>query len=188
MEGRCVPDLIATPALDHPPVTRGGVTLAVVDAGRMTSIAPFPGQEAAVHAALSAMGLGFPAPNRALGGPSGSIVWTGRAQAFLIRAEAPALAGLAATTDQSDGWVALRLTGPAAPDVLMRLVPLDLRATAFLPGHAARSGLNHMPLILWRDETGFAILTFRSMARTAWHEIETAMEVVEARVRLAGRP
>ena len=182
-----MPDLIATPALANAPVTRGGVTLAVADPGRMTSISPFAGQEAAVHAALTAIGLGFPAPNRALGGQDASIVWTGRAQAFLIRADAPHLQGLAATTDQSDGWVALTLTGPAAPDVLMRLVPLDLRLAAFPPGHAARSGLNHMPMILWRDAQRFVIMTFRSMARTAWHELEGAMDMVEARARLAGR-
>ena len=182
-----MPDLIATPPLDHPPVTHGQATLAVTDLGRMTSIAPFPGQQAAVHAALSAIGLGFPAPNRVVSGPASSIVWTGRAQAFLVGAEAPALTGPAATTDQTDAWVAMTLGGPAAADVLMRLVPLDLREGSFLVGHAARSGLNHMPMILWRDVTGFTLLTFRSMARTAWHEVETAMQGVAARARLAGR-
>ncbi len=182
-----MPDLIATAALDHAPVTRGQATLAVTDLGRMTSIAPFAGQEGAVHAALSAIGLGFPAPNRVLTGPASSIVWTGRAQAFLIGADAPPLPGLAAVTDQSEGWVALTLGGPAAADVLMRLVPLDLRAAAFPVGNAARSGLGHMPLILWRDTEGFAILTFRSMARTAWHEILTAMDGMEARAQLARR-
>ncbi|MGQ0565733.1 MAG: sarcosine oxidase subunit gamma [Gemmobacter sp.] len=180
-----MPDLIATPALDHPPVTRGQATLAVVDLGRMTSIAPFAGQEGAVQAALSGLGLDFPAPNRMHEGQGARIIWTGRAQAFLIGPAAPDLGGLAATTDQTDGWVALSLSGPSAADVLMRLVPLDLRA--FAPGDAARSGLNHMPLILWRDAAGFTILTFRSMARTAWHEIETAMEMLEARARVAGR-
>lgn len=182
-----MPDLIATPALNHAPVERGGATLALTDPGRMTSIAPFAGQEGAVNAALAAIGLGFPGPNAVIAGPAGSIVWTGRAQAFLIGAAPPALDGLAATTDQSDGWVALRLSGPAAAQVLMRLVPLDLRDAAFPAGQAARSGLNHMPLILWRDAEGFVVMTFRSMARTAWHEVETAMDGVEARTRLAAR-
>ena len=182
-----MPDLIATAALDHPPVTHGQATLALTDPGRMTSIAPFAGQEGAVHAVLSAIGLGFPAPNRVVSGPTSSIVWTGRAQAFLVGAEAPVLTGLAAITDQTDGWVALTLSGLAAADVLMRLVPLDLRPMAFPPGNAARSGLNHMPMILWRDATGFTLMTFRSMARTAWHEVETAMDGVEARARLSGR-
>ncbi len=182
-----MPDLIASVPLDHDAVTRGQATLALADPGPMTSIAPFAGREGAVHDALAVLGLGFPAPNQSLTGPTASIVWTGRAQAFLIGAEAPALAGLAATTDQGDGWVALCLSGPAAAEVLMRLVPLDLRVAAFPPGAVARSGLNHMPLILWRREADFLVMTFRSMARTAWHEVETAMEMLEARLRLAAR-
>ena len=92
-----MPDLIATPALNHAPVERGGATLALTDPGRMTSIAPFAGQEGAVNAALAAIGLGFPGPNAVIAGPAGSIVWTGRAQAFLIGAAPPALDGLADT-------------------------------------------------------------------------------------------
>lgn len=182
-----MPDLIATPALDHPPVTRGQTRLALADPGRMTSIAPFPGQIGAVGAALSAVGLAFPPPNAMIAAGPARIVWTGRAQAFLIGADCPDLTGLAATTDQSDGWVTLTLAGAGAADVLMRLVPLDLRAAAFPPGRAVRSGLNHMPLILWRDAEGFTLMTFRSMARSAWHEVETAMEMVEARARAAAR-
>jgi sarcosine oxidase subunit gamma len=177
-----VPDLIATPPLTEPPAARGQATLALADLGTMTSIAPFPGQEAAVSAALTGLGLTFPAPNAVVAAQGARIVWTGRAQAFLIGAEAPDLAGLAATTDQSDGWVALSLTGTAAADVLARLVPLDLRAMAV--GRAARSALGHMPLILWREEAGFILMTFRSMARTAWHEVLVAMEGVEARARV----
>jgi heterotetrameric sarcosine oxidase gamma subunit len=71
-------------------------------------------------------------------------VWTGPDQAFLIGAPAPDLTGLAAVTDQSGGWAALQLQGPGAEAVLMRLFPLDLRARAFAPGHAARAPLGHM--------------------------------------------
>jgi heterotetrameric sarcosine oxidase gamma subunit len=182
-----VPDLIATPALDKAPVTRGGVTLSVADLGAITSIAPFSGHIAAVSAALRPLGLPFPEANRTIAVAGARIVWTGRAQALLIGMPAPDLAGIAATTDQTDGWVALRLTGAAAAEALMRLVPLDLRAAAFPPGHAARSGLNHLPLILWREDDGFVVLTFRSMARTAWHEIGAVLDAADARARLAAR-
>jgi sarcosine oxidase subunit gamma len=135
-----------------------------------------------MSAALAGLGLTFPAPNTVVAAQGARIVWTGRAQAFLIGAEAPDLGGIAARTDQSDGWVALSLTGAAAADVLARLVPLDLRAMD--AGQAARSALGHMPLILWREADGFILLTFRSMARTAWHEVLVAMEGVEARARV----
>ena len=69
-----------------------------------------------------------------------------------------------------------------AHDVLMRHVPLDLRLHAFPVGRAVRAPLGHMSAILLREsEESFLVLTFRSMARTAWHEVETALRTVAAR-------
>lgn len=182
-----MPELIAKPALEVAPVTLAGVTLAVTDPGPITTIAPFPGQEKAVAKALKTMGLSFPEPNGSVGSGSARLVWTGREQAALIGVPpVDGLLGVAAVTDQSDGWIALSLTGVGADQVLMRLVALDLRAQIVPPGTAVRSALNHMPLILIREETGFLILTFRSMARTAWHEVESALRGFAARSRLPG--
>ena len=179
-----MPDLIAkTPCAGlHLPVTHAGVTLEEWLPGPLTSVAPFAGQEKAVTKALKTLGLAFPAPNTmAQSGPARSV-WTGRGQAFVIGAPVPATAG-AALTDQSDGWAGLRLTGAAAADVLARLVPLDLRAMA--AGTAARSLLGHMPLVLMRPDTdSFEMLVFRSMARTAVHELDTAMTQLAGRAAL----
>ena len=166
-----MPELIAKSALSGQTVTHNTTTLAEVTLGQITSVACYPGQLAAVTAALGA----FPAPNAHDGG----LCWTGPEQAFVMGRAVPDLTGLAATTDQSGGWTALRLSGPLAVDALMRLVPLDLRA--MMPGAAARAPLGHMQMILMRDEQGFVILIFRSMARTAWHEIETALKMCAAR-------
>jgi sarcosine oxidase subunit gamma len=175
-----VPDLIAKPALGLAPVTYGAVTLAEAAWTSVHSLAPFPGGEAGVNAALAPLGLGFPAPNSWTAGKDGAqIVWTGRAQAFLIGARPPADIP-AAITDQSDAWVTLHLMGPQAREVLARLVPLDLRGAK--AGQAARSGLNHTPLILMVEgPEAFRLMTFRSMARTAWHELTNAMEICAAR-------
>ncbi len=174
-------DLLASPPLDHAPLTHRGATLALLAPGPITSIAPFPG--ANVDNALKPLGLAFPAPNRFTESNGARLVWTGRDQAFLMGAEPPALDG-AASTDQSDGWAAFTLQGPDAEAALARLVALDLRATAFPVGHAARSGLNHLPMVLARTGAdAFLILTFRSMARTCWYELETAMTGVAARAQ-----
>lgn len=178
-----MPDLLPTPPLSHAPVTQAGTTLASADLGPMTSIAPFLGRRAAVEAAL---GMAFPEPNTVVTAGEARLVWTGRDQAFLISAPAPDLTSLAATTDQSDGWAAFTLTGPLAAEAMMRLVPLDLRASAFPAGRAVRAPLNHMNMILMRAEEGFTFLCFRSMARTAWHEVETALTHLSARARVAG--
>ncbi|MDN5788184.1 sarcosine oxidase subunit gamma [Pseudorhodobacter sp.] len=176
-------ELIAKSALaGQEPVSHGGVSLAEVDLVQITSIAPFIGQEKAVAAALKPLGLAFPAPNTVSVIGKTRLAWTGRGQAFLIGVPPGDWSAIAACTDQSDGWAALALTGVRAAEVLARLVPLDLRAMG--PGSCARSSLGHMPMILLGVPDGFEILVFRSMARTAWHELEASMRMLAARKAL----
>lgn len=168
-----MPNLIAKSALfGRAPLTLSGTTLAEAQIGPITSVAAFSGKLAKVKKALG----GFPAPNTV----SGNLIWTGPEQAFVL-GQAPDLSGLAAVTDQTGGWAALRLSGPLAADTLMRLYPLDLRAAHFPKDTCARAPLGHMQSILIAEEAGFLILIFRSMARTAWHEIETALQTLTAR-------
>lgn len=175
-----MPSLIAkTPLAGHWPETHGDLTLSEVALDRITSVAPFRGQEAALAKALKPLGLAFPTPGRFAEQGSAVLVWTGRDQAFLIGPplETPA----AALTDQSDGWACLRLEGPGAEVALARLVPLDLRAQAFPPGTVARTALGHINCILLRRAAAFEILVFRSMARSAWHDLREAMQRLAAR-------
>ncbi len=177
-----MPDLIAKPALGRAPMTMAATTLAEAAWTRITSIAPFPGQAGSISAALAPLDLSFPPANRFVQSAFGRIAWSGREQAFLFGPEAPPNLA-AAVTDQSDAWVMLDLTGPQAQAVLARLVPLDLRAAT--PGMAFRTALNHMPLLVMVDHAQvFRLLTFRSMARTAWHELQDALSGIDARLGL----
>lgn len=179
-------DLIPTPPLDHPPLAAADAVLALVDPGPLAQIALFHNTDPGVSGVLEPLGLSFPDPGRVSAAGDLRLVWCGRDQAMLIGAAPPdGLAAQAAVTDQSDGWVCLALTGAGAVAVLSRLVPLDLRAAAFPPGHAARSALSHLPLILWREDDGFRLMTFRSMARTARDEIAHAMAHLAARAAAA---
>ena len=174
-----MPDLIAKPALGHAPLTLAETTLAEATWAPVYSVALFPGKEMAVAKSLKSLGLSFPKPNTWAEKGGARIVWTGRDQAFLIGAEVPPDMP-AAITDQSDGWVTLTLAGPQAKAVLSRLVSLDLRNVN--KGDAARTALNHLPLILITEEPdSFRLMTFRSMARTAWHELSEALQKLEAR-------
>ena len=176
-----MPELIAKSALEGRSLNLGGVSLAEVDVGPITSVAVLPGGAKAVARGLKALGLAMPEPSTFVEKKGLRIVWTGREQAFLIGAESPVLEG-AAVTDQSDGWAVLSLSGPAAADVLARLVPMDLRLSACPVGTALRSQLNHMNAVILRTgDYAFEIMVFRSMARTAWHELETATHMVAAR-------
>jgi heterotetrameric sarcosine oxidase gamma subunit len=178
----CVPELIAKLPLGLAPLTHGQVTLSEWALPRMTSVAPFVGQDKAVAKVLKGMGLTFPAPNRTSVADDVTLIWTGRNQAFLLNADPAPLVATCALTDQSDGWAAFTVSGPQAEAVLARLIPLDVRASAFAVGHAVRAPLNHMNAVLWRTGPyAFTLLVFRSMARTAWHEIADVMAMVAAR-------
>ena len=180
-----MPELIAKSALEgQGPLTLGGVTLAEAVVGQITSIAVFAGKEKAVAKALKPLGLTFPEPNCWSVKGDARIIWTGRDQAFLTGVEPPMIEG-AAVTDQTGGWATLSVSGTAAVEALMRLVPLDLRLMAFPVGRAVRAPLNHMNAVLIRTgDYAFDLMVFRSMARTAWHELESAMQALEARAML----
>ncbi len=176
-------NLIATAPLGFvKPVTLAQTTLTQMDWVQITSIAPFQGREGEVDKALAKIGLGFPAPNTLQAKGAARIAWTGRAQAFLMGEDCPDLGDAAAITDQSDAWARFALAGPAAVDTLARYVPVDLRLTALPVGASIRSQLYHVPLCLMRlGVDSFEVLVFRSMAQTAWHELESALRTLAAR-------
>lgn len=164
------------------PLTAGALTLSEAQPDRITALQPWPGQEAALGEALKAIGLGWPAADRALGHGKATVLWSGRSQAFLLNAAPDGLAPFAALTDLSDGWAGLSLSGPGAAAALARLVPVDLSPGAFPEGASARTGLGHMMLLLHRTgRDAFALYVFRSMLASAVHEIGLAMKSMAAR-------
>lgn len=166
------------------PKTIGTLTLSEVDAGRITLVAPFEGQQKAVSAALkSALGIAFPAPNRTTGTVPRAI-WCGMGQALVMGADCPDLP--AALVDHSDAWAIVRLEGAGARDVLARLTPVDLREARFKRGHTARSLIAHMTAsITCVGANAFEIMVMRSMAGTLVHDLEQAAQGVTARKALA---
>lgn len=166
------------------PLTVGDVSLTEASTRQIWSIQPYPGSEAALHGALP---NGFPAPNRTSGKEGARLLWSGRAQAFWIADSAPdaALAAHGALTDQTDAWCVLRLEGVGSADALARLTPLDLRPSQFKRGHTARSLVGHMAAQITKLPKGFEVMVFRSMAGTAVHELQVAMQSVAARRALS---
>ncbi|HCP80899.1 MAG TPA: sarcosine oxidase subunit gamma [Octadecabacter sp.] len=180
-------NLIAkTPCAGLLPKTIGTVTVTEVNAGQMTLLAPHRGQKKAVSDALkSAVGVGFPAPNRCLG-TAPRAMWCGQEQALLIGAACPELAG-AACVDHSDAWAIVQIDGADAVAVLARLTPLDLRATEFKRGHTARTLIGHMTGGITRlGAHSFEVMVMRSMAGTLVHDLTQAAENMAARA-LQGR-
>ena len=169
------------------PIARGSLRINEETVGRITSIAPYKGQDRPCSEALQAAhGMAFPAPNRRTGKTGARAVWFGQRVAVLIGpAPEASLAQYAALTDQSDAWAVIRLEGAGAQDVLARLTPLDLRAGVFKQGHTARSELAHMAASITKvGRNAWQIMVFRAFAQTLAHELRVAAESVAARAGL----
>lgn len=187
-----MPELIAKAAIEAEALHLAGLTLSVREPATLSLIAPFPGGEEAVAAALRPMGLGFPAPGLVCRSGETRLIWAGQGQALLMACTALLPASLgdhAAMTDQSDGWTCLELRGDMASAALARLVPIDLRKRAFGPGRSACTVLGQIPLLLVcetpADEAElFLLLVPRSMARSAWRGLSTVLHNLEARQSL----
>lgn len=164
------------------PLVAAGSRLGEVEAGQMTSIAPFDGKQKAATTALKELGLKFPGPNKVAVKGKTRLVWWGRGQAMLMGVEVPkALAGIAALSNQSDGWAVMELSGAQSEAVLARLAPIDLREAVFPKNTVARTMLGHMTATIVRvSDESFEIAIMRSFARTAVHEISVAMKSVAA--------
>jgi sarcosine oxidase subunit gamma len=160
----------------------GTVTASEVVHASITSVAPLKRRTQEVSDALeAALGIRLPPPGRLTGTDRARVVWTGMDQWFVLGTPPPALPG-AAVTDQSDAWGCLALEGAGAPDVLARLVPVDVRPDAFGTGHAMRTLLGHMACVLMKTGDGrFEIMVYRSMARSVAQDLNRAMRMVAAR-------
>jgi len=80
------------------------------------------------------------------------------------------------STDQTDNWCALELSGPQARAALARICMLNLHPQAFGPDHAARTVMEHMgAMILRSGDDAFLLLSARSSAKSFLHAVETSV-------------
>lgn len=172
-----------TPFASLLPLNIGQATLEEVDAGHMTSLSPFGEASDLSRALEKAHGIAMPKPNRTTGKYGARCIWFGRGEVLLMGpAPDKALGMHAAVVDLSDAWACVTLSGAASVDVLARLVPVDLRSTAFKRGHTARTQVLHMSASITRvGADRFQILVFRSMTATLVHDVKQAMAAVASR-------
>ena len=85
------------------------------------------------------------------------------------------LDGIAAVTDQSDLWRTWRITGPTAPDLLARLLPIDLDPAVFRAGDLALTRLGHLDCRVWRLSAEiYELAVARSYADDLVHALRLA--------------
>jgi heterotetrameric sarcosine oxidase gamma subunit len=116
-----------------------------------------------------------------------TVIWTGPDQYLAIddahketehfdfaRDLAAQLGDAASVTDVTGARAIIDIAGPQAPDVLAKLVPIDLDDAVFPPGAAAATLAGHLAVLLWRhaDEPArYSIATPRSFAASLAHAV-----------------
>jgi sarcosine oxidase subunit gamma len=188
-----VPDftLTAAPPLAGYDRSFGDIQLSAPKDLAIVSIAlPLGGEAAAEKAIKSAFGIALPEVgiSATTKGSAEAIMRLGADQAFVLfpcatpDAEpqiAARLKGVAYTTDQTDAWCALQISGPGARRALERICPIDLHPDAFKPNAIARTVMEHMGAIVARtDEDTYLLLSASSSAKSFLHAVEVSAQNV----------
>ncbi|MDA4844472.1 sarcosine oxidase subunit gamma [Hoeflea poritis] len=83
-------------------------------------------------------------------------------------------------TDQSDSWAVLRVSGTRCREALERICPLDLHPQTFVTGAVARTVMEHLGVIIFRDgEDSFLLLSARSSAPSFLHAVVTSAKNIQ---------
>lgn len=80
-------------------------------------------------------------------------------------------------TDQSDGWAMVSISGPNSRQALARICSLDLHENVFKKGAVARTVMEHMGTVIFRDgPDSFIVFSPRSMAKSLLHAVTTSVK------------
>lgn len=183
--------LTAAPPLAGYDRSFGDISLKAPEHLGIVSIAlPLGGEDAAKKAIKTAFGIPLPeiGMSAVAKDKASAIMRLAPDQAFvLFPCEAPdaepqiaaRLKGTAYTTDQTDGWCALEISGPGARRALERMCPVDLHPDAFALNAVARTVMEHLGVIVVRtgDDT-FLLLSASSSARSFLHAVEMSAQNV----------
>ena len=166
----------------------GGMLTAPADFAVVSFALPLGGEKPAATAIKTAYGVALPDVGKSALSKDGAarVVRTGLDQGFIIFTHATPdaephvaarLKGKAYTTDQTDVWVGLELTGPRARDVLERICPIDLHPDAFAEGDAARTTVEHLgTLIIRTGPDAFLLMSASSSAESFLHAVELSID------------
>jgi methylglutamate dehydrogenase subunit D len=90
------------------------------------------------------------------------------------------IAGEAAwCTEQSDSWVSLKLAGDNRYKVLERTCSIDLDPDVFADGQVARTSMEHLSTILYRQGDSFILMSPSSSARGFIHMLEESIRFID---------
>jgi sarcosine oxidase subunit gamma len=169
--------------------TLGGIRLRAPEGLAIVSLAlPLGGEAAADKAVKAAYGAALPEVGTSVVTGEARLVRLGTDQAFVIfnhdgpdaqAMVAQKMQGAAYTTDQTDVWVGLEISGARCRAALERICPLDLHPGAFGVDRAARTVMEHLGVLIIRTgEEAYLLLSASSSAQSFRHALHLSMENV----------
>ncbi len=188
-----MPDMIlkARPALDGYSESFDGVELHEAVGLAIVSMAlPLGNEDAAKKAIKAAYAADLPAVGKSVLSKDKMVrlAMLGQDQAFAIfKHDGPDARSLVAgkirdaayTTDQTDVWVGLVISGPRARAALERICPLDLDPGIFATNDVARTNMEHLGTLIVRVcEDTFLMMSASSSAGSFLHAVETSIRNV----------
>jgi sarcosine oxidase subunit gamma len=187
---------------DHGTITAAGpgVTLQERRPLAIFQVIALGGSEAAVRSGLAtALGTApADAAGRAARKDGTAILWVGPGRWLVVEAERAgrdlgaillrAVADPAVVTDISQGRSVIRVSGPAARDLLAKGFPVDLHPRAFPVDACAQSLLGHVGAFVHAVDAvpSFDLYVARSYALTAWEWLVESAAEYGCRVAYAG--
>lgn len=84
------------------------------------------------------------------------------------------------TTDQSDVWVCLEVSGPQTLKVMERICPIDLHPDHFKINSVAQTTMEHLGTIILRSaKNTYVLLSASSSANSFLHTLETSIKNIQ---------
>ena len=179
-------DLTRTAILDHYDRTIGGLRLWERPELALVSLAlPRGREEEAGRVINEAFGFDLPEPGHSVANGIHRLIWMSPDQMMLVFEDNAPLAeptvrdvlkACCYTTNQTDGWVILSITGSRVREALSRLCSIDLHERVFPVGAVARTVMEHMGAIVLRDgRDSFLLLSASSSARSFLKAIQDSI-------------
>lgn len=182
--------LEAAPLLGGVDLTIGTICIRERDDLAIVSIATPHGGDAALAGAIqSGWALELPSSTQSTVSGNTRAVSTSPDQMLLIfphaapdaeRVVQAKLNGAGYTTDQTDNWVVLELSGDDVLHALERLSPVDLSRAAFPENASARTVMEHMgALVIRTGPDTFLLMSASSSAASFLHAVEVSAKNVQ---------
>ncbi len=181
--------LSAVPALGGYSESFDGVSLSeVVNLAIVSMALPLGGKSAAKKAFKTTYGVALPDVGKSAMSKDGATraLRLGRDQAFvLFHHDAPdannvvaeKMGGKVYTTDQTDAWVGLDISGSNARKALERICPVNLNPAVFAEGDIARTNMEHLGTVIIRTgDDEYRLLSASSSAGSFLHAVETSIK------------